>query len=178
MRLQLCVFAAVVVAACSGSPGNRPVDEATAAAIRTEIETAMRDAYDLSKPNVSERMLALYPKAGRIVSATGGRVLASRDSVEAGIRYFWNNVGLNMHEPRWIWERFYIDVLSPTAAVMTATYRVPHRTPQNEAHMLGGAMTAVLEKRGGKWLIVQEHLSDLPAEVDTSRASITPHTNH
>lgn len=138
----------------------------------------MRDAYDLSKPNVAERMLALYPKSGPVISAAGGRVLSSRDSLEMGIRYFWSNVGSNMRQPSWVWERFYVDVLSPTAAVVTATYRVPHRTPRNEPHELGGAMTAVFEKRGGNWVIVQEHLSDLPATPDSASTGMPTHEHH
>lgn len=174
----LFVIACAVSAACDRNGGTDQLTRAQADAIRAELERSMRDAYDLSKPNVAEQMLSLYPKSGRIVSATGGRVLASRDSVEAGIRYFWNNVGSNMREPRWVWERFFIDVLSPNAAVVTATYRVPHRTPQNQPHVLGGAMTVVFEKRAGKWVIVQEHLSDLPTIQDTSHDSMPTHSNH
>lgn len=128
----------------------------------------MRDAYDLSKPQVLDRMLELYPRSGRIVSASGGSVITSRDSLESGIRYFWNNVGVNMREPRWVWGRFYVDVLSPTSAVVTATYTIPHRNPRNEPHTLGGAMTAVFVKRDGRWVIIQEHLSDLPQGQDST----------
>jgi hypothetical protein len=138
----------------------------------------MRDAYDLSKPGVAERMLALYPQSGAVVSASGGTVITSRDSVAAGIRYFWNNVGVNMKSPQWVWERFYIDVLSPTAAVVTATYRIPHRDPQNHPHEIAGAMTEVFEKRQGKWVVVQEHLSDRPAQVDSTMATMPTHQEH
>jgi len=58
--------------------------------------------------------------------------------------------------------------LSPNAAVMTATYHVPHLTPRNEPHTIGGAWTAVFEKRGARWYIVQEHLSDLPPVRDST----------
>lgn len=157
MRLLLV---AAVLASC-GSPSDE-LTEAQRTAISSEVETVLRDAYDLSKPNVGERMLALYGKTGRVVSATGGRVSESRDSLEAGIRYFWDNVGVNMKQPKWEWGRFYVDVLSPTAAVVTATYTIPHLNPSNQPHLLGGAMTAALVKRDGRWVIVQEHLSDLP----------------
>jgi hypothetical protein len=53
-------------------------------------------------------------------------------------------------------------VLSPDAAVMTATYRVPHLTPRNQPHVIAGAWTAVFVRRDGRWMIVQEHLSDVP----------------
>ena len=64
------------------------------------------------------------------------------------------------------------DVLSPDAAVMTATYHVPHLTPSNKPHILGGAWTAVFQKRGGRWYIIQEHLSDLPPMDDSSMKSM------
>lgn len=172
-RRITCLLA--VTLACTPPGTADQLTESETTAIRSEVEQALREAYDLSKPNVAERMLSLYPTSGRVVSATGGRVLASRDSLEMGIRYFWSNVGSNMREPRWLWERFYIDVLSRTAAVVTATYRIPHRNPRNQPHELGGAMTAVFEKRAGRWVIVQEHLSDLPAAPDSVSTNMPTH---
>ena len=162
MRLHTVCLLSIAVLACAPAAPDRELTPGEKDAIRVEIEQAMRAAYDLSKPNAAERMLALYPKSGRVISANSGRVSASRDTLESSIRVFWNTVGVNMREPRWEWERFYVDVLSANAAVMTGTYRIPHRNPRNEPHVLGGAMTAVFEKRDGRWVIVQEHLSDLP----------------
>ena len=107
-------------------------------------------------------MLALYPDTGRVVSASGGRVLTSRDTLALGIRLFWENVGVNMRQPKWIWTQTYVDVLGPDAAVFTGTYRVPHVTPRGEPHVIAGAMTLVFARRGDKWGVVQEHLSDVP----------------
>lgn len=133
------------------------------AQIARQIESQVRSAYDLSQPNAEQRMLALYVDTGRVVSASGGQAIASRDTVMEGIRLFWQNVGVNMRQPKWIWTHTYVDVLSPNAAVFTGTYRVPHLTPRNEPHEIAGAMTLVFEKRGAKWGVVQEHLSDVPA---------------
>lgn len=165
MRLRILVVALSALA-CSRSSNARPTG-AQADSIRAEVERTLRDAYDLTKPNVAERMLSLYPASGPVVSAAGGKVISSRDSLAAGIRYFWNNVGSNMRNPKWVWEHFYVDVLSPTSVVVTATYRIPHLDPHNMPHEIAGAMTEVFEKRGGKWVIVQEHLSDLPSATDT-----------
>ena len=173
MRYRIPFFVLLALA-CGRAADNRPAG-AQADAIRAEVERAMRDAYDLSKPNVAERMLSLYPESGRVISASGGRVLTSRDSLALGIRYFWNNVGSNMRNPRWVWEHFYVDVLSPTSAVVTATYRVPHFDPHNMPHEFGGAMTEVFEKRGEKWVIVQEHLSDVPTTTDTVMTTMPAH---
>ena len=138
------------------------MSESQVAEVREQVQTALRSAYDLSKPDVAERMLSLYPTLGRVVSATAGRVVTSRDTLEGGIRYFWENVGVNMRGARWIWDSMYVDVLSPTNAVVTASYRIPHKTPRNEDHVIAGAMTAVFAKHDGKWVIIQEHLSDVP----------------
>lgn len=132
------------------------------AAIAQQIETRVRAAYDLSQPNAEQRMLALYVDTGRVVSASAGQAIASRDTILEGIRLFWQNVGVNMRQPKWIWTHTYVDVLAPTAAVFTGTYRVPHMTPRGEPHEINGAMTLVFEKRGSKWGVVQEHLSDVP----------------
>jgi hypothetical protein len=150
----------LLLAACSG-----PVGDVTPAQ-RTAIERTIRDevtaAYDLSKPNVPANLMSLYAPTGRIVSASGGRVTTSRDSLRQGIDAFWNNVGVNMRNPRWEWTSMYIDVLAPNAAVMTATYRIPHIQPNGMQHVIGGAWTAAFQLRAGKWVIVQEHLSDNP----------------
>src|SRR5437764_12712887 len=95
---------------CARDFQSDTVTDSQRKAIAADVEQAMREAYDLSKPNVADRMLSLYPTSGRIISATGGRVLSSRDSLEAGIRYLWSSVVSNMRNPKWIWERFYVDV--------------------------------------------------------------------
>ena len=161
------ISAGVLASACTSDDASR-LSSDEKATIARDIEARVRSAYDLSKPDVDVRMLALYADSGRVVSATGGRVITSRDSLAQGIHYFWHNVGVNMREPRWIWTQTYVDVLSPSAAVFTGTYHVPHVTPRGEPHDIGGAMTLVFEKRRGKWGVVQEHLSDLPQQpVDT-----------
>ena len=138
---------------------------ADSSAIAKSIQDQVRAAYDLATPNVEQRMLALYPSSGRVVSAAAGNVVTSRDSVEAGVRYFWRQVGSNMRDPQWMWDLMVVDVLSPNAAVMTSRYHIPHKTPKGEPHILGGAWTAVFERQGARWVIVQEHLSDLPPEA-------------
>lgn len=62
---------------------------------------------------------------------------------------------------------------------MTASYRVPHLNPMNMPHTIAGAWTAVFVKRGGRWVIVQEHLSDAPpAAIDTASAQPMDHSGH
>lgn len=144
-------------------------------AIAAEIESQVKSAYDLKNPDRVKSFLTLYPDTGRILSSSGGRVITSRDTIAQGIRDFWQYVGSNMKNPTWMWDRFVVDVLSRDAAVMTATYHVPHTTPQGHPHIIGGAWTAVFRKEGDRWVIVQEHLSDIPpALADSAHA----HMNH
>jgi hypothetical protein len=55
----------------------------------------------------------------------------------------------------------HVEVLSRDAATLTTSYRVPHLTPKGEPHVIAGAWTAVFVRRGGRWVIIQEHLSDV-----------------
>ena len=168
----LCVAGYVAgLAACAPTSGATLTD-AQRAAIADTLETMIRSAYDLSKPgDAVARLMSLYPTSGPVISASGGRVSTSRDTLAAGVRAFWENVGRNMREPDWQWGAMHVDVLAPDAAVVTTTYRVPHRTPMGEAHVIAGAWTAVFQRRGGRWVIVQEHLSDVPAAAPADSAT-------
>jgi ketosteroid isomerase-like protein len=166
MRLRAAVIlllGALLAAACRVD--GKSLSDADRRAVADTLEALVRRAYDLSRPtdataDATERLLSLYPDQGRVVSASGGRVTTSRDSLAEGIRYFWESTGRNMRDPHWIWEQMIIDVLGPHSAVLTATYRVPHRTPRGTPHELAGAMTLVFAKRGDRWVVIQEHLSD------------------
>ena len=171
MRISALLLLATLAACRAGgiSPGDT-------AAIRAEIEQTMRDAYDLSRPNQLDRMLALYPTTGRVVSANTGAVITSIDSVGNGIREFWHYVGVNMRNPKWEWTTIHVDVLSRDAAVATGTYRIPHLNPNNQPHVLGGAMTMVFRRQGDRWVVIQEHLSDTPQTSDSTN-SMPTHDN-
>jgi ketosteroid isomerase-like protein len=152
---------ALLSGACTS--GGASLTHSERRAIADTVEGLLRRAYDVSGPSAgSDRLISLYSDSGRVVSAGGGRIMTSRDSLVAGIRDFWESIGRNMREPRWIWEQMATDVLSSDAAVVTATYRVPHRTPRGEPHEIAGAMTLVFARRGGRWIVVQEHVSDRP----------------
>ncbi len=162
---------ATVVLGCSRSDSVSP---AMRTQITAEIEQQVRAAYDLSTPNAEQRLLSLYPDTGRIVSASLGHLVMSRDTLFGGIRYFWRAIGVNMRDPHWVWDQMVIDVLSPDAAVMTASYHIPHFTPRNLPHTIGGAMTAVFRRQGTKWVIIQEHLSDTPpVPMDTTKMKMS-----
>ena len=149
-----------LLGACSApgprSPANDP-------ALADTLKARIEQAYDFSRPGVLERMNALYPDTGRVISASGGRVLASADSLRAGIATFWQNVGRNMRDAKWVWGEVYVDRLSDDAAVLTATWSIPHIAPTGQPHVIQGAWTAIFRRITGKWLIVVEHLSVPPA---------------
>ena len=177
MRLLSFLAIATMLGCSPGASADR-LGTADSQRVAAEIEQTLREAYDLGKPGLTERMLSLYPKDGRVISANSGRAITARDTLDAGIRYFWDNVGVNMRNPRWEWERFWVDVLSRDAAVVTATYRVPHLNPSNQPHVIGGAMTMTFARQAGKWVIVQEHLSDLPPAPDSTQTSTPTHDHH
>ncbi|HEY7898046.1 MAG TPA: DUF4440 domain-containing protein [Gemmatimonadaceae bacterium] len=160
MTRSMVLLAAIAALGCSRStPGVSPLQRVAAErAIRAEVVAA----YDFSRPDVPGNLMALYAPTGPIVSASGGRITTSRDSLRAGIEAFWTNVGSNMRDARVEWTAMHIDVLAPTIAVMTATYRIPHKQPNGLPHVIGGAWTAVFVSRGGHWYVVEEHLSDNP----------------
>ena len=166
-RAVRLVAGAILLASC-GPPSGEPMTDAERTAIADSLRTMIVSAYDLTKPgDAVARMMSLYPATGDVVSASGGRVSMSRDSLEAGIRAFWQFVGQNMRDPKWTWDHMHVDVLARDAAVLTATYRVPHRTPRGEPHTIGGALTVAFQRRDGRWAVVQEHLSDLAASPST-----------
>ena len=140
-------------------PSSRKNDVALADTLKGVIE----QAYDFSRPDVVQRMNALYPDTGQVISASGGQIVASADSIRRGIAAFWDNVGRNMHDPKWHWGQVFVDRLGPDAAAMTATWSIPHTTPLGGPHVIQGAWTAVFRRIGGKWVIVMEHLSTPPS---------------
>jgi hypothetical protein len=171
MRIAIAGIVAILSIGCGGSSPS-PSERAEIAA---EIEREVKAAYDLKSPDPVKSFERLYPDTGRIISSSGGQVIASRDTILRGIRDFWQYVGSNMKNPTWMWDRFIVDVLSRNVAVMTATYHVPHTTPAGRPHIIGGAWTAVFRREGDRWVIVQEHLSDIPpALADSAHA----HMNH
>lgn len=165
--LALGVAVAGATACRTETPVPRAQDAPHPSGVSADARRAVADtltrliegAYDLTQPDPVARLMALYPDTGLVISATNGGISTSRDSLAAGIGAFWEGMGRNMQQPRWVWGERHIEVLSPTAAVMTATYTIPHRAPSGEAHVVGGAWTAVFQKRGGGWRIIHEHLS-------------------
>jgi hypothetical protein len=158
--LAAIIGATVVVATC-GPQSASDMSAADKKAIADSLKHLVANTYDLSKPNPVSRLMSLYPAQGRVISASGGVTTTTRPELQQAIQAFWTYVGQNMRQPRWQWTSMTVDVLAPDAAVMTSTYRIPHLTPMGMNHVIGGAWTAVFQNRGGKWVIIQEHLSDV-----------------
>jgi ketosteroid isomerase-like protein len=158
-RGVLLVAALTLLAACQ-DPTR--VSAADRRAIADSLSTLVTRAYDFSQPGAAERLLSLYPDSGRVISAVAGQVTTRRDTLEGAIRGFWQRVGQNMQQPRFVLGSTYVDVLTRDAAVMTLTYSIPHRTPRDTPHVVSGAWTMLWRRQGGRWQIVQEHLSDTP----------------
>ncbi len=160
------LLAAVLGCTAASGDSDRLLSASDRQEIATAVEQRLRDATDLrAGGDVVARMLSLYPDSGRVVSASAGYVTTDRDSLAASVSHFWEYIGQNMRNPEWRWGPMEVDVLGPDAAVVTATYRIPHITPRGEPHVIGGAWTAVFARRGGRWVVVQEHLSDTPGPI-------------
>lgn len=175
----MTLAATIVAVACTApSNGETALSDQERAAIADTIQQRLKAAYDLSQPDVMAGMMSVYPRSATapIVSASGGRVTASRDTLEAGVRSFWETTGKFMKNPRWEWGPMHVEVLSHDAAVLTTTYVVPHLTPEDEPHVIGGAWTSLWKRIGGEWVIVREHLSDMPrAAAERLEATMHKH---
>jgi acyl-homoserine lactone acylase PvdQ len=164
----LTAAAALAAAACDApAPATAAaLDDAERREIAAEVERRLRAATDLrGDGDVLARLLGIYPDSGRVVSAAAGSITTTRDSLAGAVASFWADVGRNMRNPEWRWGPMHVDVLGPDAAVVTAAYRIPHLTPRGQPHVVGGAWTAVFARRGGEWVVVQEHLSDAPGAL-------------
>lgn len=175
---QRLLLAALVglFSSCASPASNDAsgISAAESAQIGDSIRALVTTAYDLSAPDVAAGMLSLYPAEGRVVSATAGRVTATRDLLGSAVTSFWDGVGRFMIRPTWTWDVIQVDVISRDAAVMTAQYSVPHWTDRGDPHVIGGVWTAVWQRRGGRWEITNEHLSDMPrASAERIEATMT-----
>lgn len=173
-RLAIVLPFAVSVGAASACTDPLRVSPADRAAIRDSLSALITAAYDFSHPESPNRLLSLYPDSGRVISAAGGRVLTSRDTLAGAIAGFWQRVGRNMQQPQFVLGSTYVDVITRDAAVMTITYSIPHLTPQGTKHIVSGAWTMLWRRQGGRWMIVQEHLSDTPESTAPGATVLAP----
>jgi ketosteroid isomerase-like protein len=158
----------IVVVALGCSTGHPEPDRLTSGeqlAIGDSIRSLLMNTYTFDGKDPVPRFMQLYADTGSVVSAASGGFTVSRDSVRKGLTTFWTTAGQYMQHPSWTWGTMKVDVLSRDAAVVTARYTIPHWTPEGRPHVLGGAWTSVWARRGGRWVIVHEHLSDLPRAV-------------
>ncbi|CAN5656453.1 hypothetical protein BH23GEM10_BH23GEM10_00740 [soil metagenome] len=129
------------------------------AALADTLKERIAAAYTFDRPGAVERMNALYPSTGRVVSASAGHMTTTVDSLRAAIASFWEQAGQNMTDARWEWGLVEVDRLGDDAAVLTGTWSIPHIAPGGQEHVIRGAWTAVFRRLAGEWRIVHEHLS-------------------
>ena len=150
-------FVAVAFTACRGEDTAQRVGPD--AALADTLGRLISAAYDFERPGVAERMIGLYPDTGKVVSATGGQITTSPDSLRRDIAVFWQNVGHNMRSARWQWNALHVERLGADAAILTGTWSIPHIAPDDRPHTIRGAWTAAFRRVDGQWKIVHEHLS-------------------
>lgn len=165
--------ATIALLAC-GTDSPRPAGDAERKAIADSLRILVVATYDLTGTNVVDRLMSLYPDTGAVYSTSSGHVSTTRAELQQQVQNFWQFVGSNMRDPKWEWTSMRTDVLAPDAAIMTATYRIPHLNPSGLPHVIGGAWTAAFVNRGGRWVVIQEHLSDVPALANPSADSRAP----
>jgi ketosteroid isomerase-like protein len=161
------------LSACQAAPR---IDVSERQAIADSLQRLVEQAYDFSRPDAAARLLSLYADSGRIISAAAGRVTTTRAALATEIAGFWERVGQNMRGPRFEFGSRYVDIITRDAALMTFTYRIPHRTPMETSHVVSGAWTTLWRRENGRWQIVQEHLSDTPES--TAPGPTPPDTSH
>jgi hypothetical protein len=154
--------------ACEPQPQSMSAGQKKA--IADSLQSLVVKTYDFSKPDVVRRLMSLYPDSGPVYSTSSGHSSTTRAELQSQIETFWKYVGSNMRNPKWEWTAMHVDVLAPDAAVMTASYRVPHLTPMNMQHVIAGAWTAAFVNRGGRWVVIQEHLSQSDAALKSLNA--------
>jgi hypothetical protein len=95
-----------------------------------------------------------------MLAVSDGMMFTSADSVRAALQGFWSAPWLKGLKLTSKVER--IDVLSPTAAVMTtrSTTEVDSGEKKLTAHNL---WTGVWEDRNGHWVVIQQHSSSVPS---------------
>lgn len=166
-RHASCLTALIVLSplSCSTESGDRELGAGDRQVIADSIRGLLTATYVFDGANPVPRFMQLYADSGPVVSAASGGFTVGRDSIEKALTTFWTTAGRYMQHPSWTWGPMQVDVLSRDAAVVTARYTIPHWTPEGRAHVLGGAWTSIWSRRHGRWVIVQEHLSDLPREV-------------
>jgi hypothetical protein len=161
--------ALIVLLGLACSTGDSTVSRALTAedrrAIADSLQSLLKSTYVFDGSNPVPRFMRLYADSGPVISAASGGFTTSRDTVQSALTTFWSTTGQNMQHPKWTWGAIAVDVLSRDAAVVTARYTIPHWTPAGRPHVLGGAWTSVWTNRDARWMIVQEHLSDLPRSV-------------
>jgi hypothetical protein len=177
MRYTVLGGIAIIAAFACGPRSASDMSAAEKRAIADSLKRLVVSAYDLSKPDPVKSLMSLYPAEGRVISGSGGVITTTRPQLEQGIKAFWTYVGQNMRNPKWQWTSMTVDVLAPDAAVMTSTYRVPHLTPMGMNHVIAGAWTAVFQKRDGRWVIIQEHLSDVQSNPNLQMNMNAPQGN-
>ena len=162
----LAALIVTLVLGCSTSaPESDELSLSEREAIADSIRGLLTDTYTFDGADPVPRFMRLYPDTGSVVSAASGGFTEARDSVRQALTTFWTTAGQFMKQPSWTWGTMKIDVLSRDAAAVTARYTIPHWTPEGKPHVLGGVWTSVWTRRNGRWVIIQEHLSDLPRPV-------------
>ncbi|WP_430789420.1 SgcJ/EcaC family oxidoreductase [Actinoplanes sp. G11-F43] len=160
-RRALAVTAAGVTVAIAGpmavsataSPGQSRTG-ATAQQVRSLFDGWNRALATGDPQRVADR----YARDAVLVPTVSNDVRTDRASIVDYFEHFLDN------EPQAVITESHVNVLDPTTAVDTGTYRFTLGGPAGE-RTVDARYTFVYELRNGKWLIVNHHSSAMPAPV-------------
>jgi uncharacterized protein (TIGR02246 family) len=132
---------------------------------KSAVEDTIRKLNAYSMEVQSRRdlkaLMQLMPDTGAI-AITDGAMVTDMDSVRAVLEQFWGQPWLKDLKVKWEIKR--IDVVAPDAAVLTTTGTTTVLDTAGEKHSMSHHWTGLWQNRGGRWVVVQQHASTIPAE--------------
>jgi uncharacterized protein (TIGR02246 family) len=122
---------------------------------RAAIEEAVKEtAWEHLRSKDAETALGFYEPDATV--ASDGDLYASFEAFAQQARVFYRTLR-DIHVA--VWDEMHVDVLSPDAAVLTATVRWSSTDTTGVRTDLQGVWTAVFVRRGARWRIRARHES-------------------
>ncbi len=160
MRIPLCLAAGFVLASCRPEPSPAPLDPTTRAAIADTVRAVSNAMIEAMRTRNVDSVLAYY---GAETAYVGNGEIGDWPAILRGAppRYAtYTKVECHWPEP------FRVDVLSRTAAVVTAVLDCEKADTSGQAWREVVARTEVLAPEDGRWKIVAVHESIKPGGGD------------
>ena len=158
-RSRVAIFAALSLAAVGGcaSPSHPPFPEDQRAAIADTIRLLGQGRMDAANRRDGAAIMTYYADDPELVWAEEGDIYTSRGWIAEEVVAHY----ARLREMHGTWDSMRVAVLSPNAAVLTATYRATSTNTTGETRSSRGARTLVFSRVDGVWRIIHTHESHL-----------------